>query len=159
MKEVKAMIYKQDTQEHLDAMIDLVQEYMQELNRDLKFQDIQQELNDLSHKYLPPYGHIIMAFDNHQAIGCIALHKHSDTRCEMKRLFVKKEYRAHKIGYELIQRLLILAKQDDYQEMVLDTIEPLKSAIHLYHQIGFYEIDAYYDNPMNDVIYMKKDLI
>jgi ribosomal protein S18 acetylase RimI-like enzyme len=39
--------------------------------------------------------------------------------------------------------------------MVLDTLKPLKSAIHLYKKFGFEEIQAYYDNPMDDVIYMR----
>ncbi len=42
--------------------------------------------------------------------------------------------------------------------MVLDTIEPLKAAIHLYKKFGFKECEPYYNNPMNDVIYMKKIL-
>ena len=51
------------------------------------------------------------------------------------------------------------AKDAGFQEMVLDTIESLQSAIHLYHQFGFEECVPYYDNPMEDVIYMKKDLL
>lgn len=52
----------------------------------------------------------------------------------------------------------MVAVEDGYKEMVLDTIQPLQSAIHLYHQFGFYEIPAYYNNPMDDVVYMKKEL-
>ena len=50
------------------------------------------------------------------------------------------------------------AKSDGYSEMVLDTVEPLKSAINLYKKFGFVEIESYYNNPMSDVIYMKKIL-
>ena len=42
--------------------------------------------------------------------------------------------------------------------MVLDTITPLKAAIHLYEAQGFIQCEPYYDNPMNDVIYMMKKL-
>ena len=45
---------------------------------------------------------------------------------------------------------------DGYSCMVLDTIEPLQSAIRLYKGLGFQETEPYYDNPMEDVIYMKK---
>ena len=41
---------------------------------------------------------------------------------------------------------------------VLDTITPLQSAIHLYKKFGFEGCEPYYDNPMNDVIYMRKEL-
>ena len=42
--------------------------------------------------------------------------------------------------------------------MVLDTITPLQAAVHLYKKMGFEECEAYYDNPMDDVIYMKRPL-
>ncbi|MBM6965965.1 GNAT family N-acetyltransferase [Massilimicrobiota timonensis] len=152
------MIYKQDDKSYLAEVVNLIQEYITELHRDLTFQNLQQELNDLSSQYLPPYGHLMIAVKDHQVIRCVALHKHSDIRCEMKRLFVKKEYRHNNIAHGLIQRILDVAVEDGYKEMVLDTIQPLQSAIQLYHQFGFYEISAYYNNPMDDVIYMKKEL-
>jgi len=43
--------------------------------------------------------------------------------------------------------------------MVLDTIEPLQAAIHLYKKYGFTECEPYYYNSMDDVIYMRKELI
>ena len=42
--------------------------------------------------------------------------------------------------------------------MVLDTIKPLKNAIYLYKKYGFTETEPYYNNPMEDVIYMKLNL-
>ena len=72
------MIYKQDDKSYLDEVVALVQEYITELHRDLTFQNLQQELNDLSSQYLPPYGHLMIAVKDHQVIGCVALHKHSD---------------------------------------------------------------------------------
>ena len=42
--------------------------------------------------------------------------------------------------------------------MMLDTIIPLQSAIHLYKKVGFVEREAYYHNPMDDVLYFKKIL-
>ena len=55
-----------------------------------------------------------------------------------------------------METILLLAKDDGYSCMVLDTIEPLQSAIRLYKRLGFQETEPYYDNPMEDVIYMKK---
>lgn len=50
------------------------------------------------------------------------------------------------------------AKKSGLKEIVLDTIEPLKAAIRLYRKLGFNECEAYYNNPMDDVIYMIKIL-
>ena len=77
----------------------------------------------------------------------------------MKRLYVKPSYQGQGIGQKLVETLLLLAKDDGYSCMVLDTIEPLQSAIRLYKGLGFQETEPYYDNPMEDVIYMKTFLL
>lgn len=81
-----------------------------------------------------------------------------DRRCEMKRLFVKPEYRELHADRELIGAIIEAAEKDGFEEMVLDTITPLQSAIHLYKKFGFEQCEAYYDNPMSDVVYMRKSL-
>lgn len=74
----------------------------------------------------------------------------------MKRLYVKPKYRENKLGKKLVLEILEYAKKAGYKEMVLDTIIPLQSAIHLYKKVGFVEREAYYHNPMDDVLYFKK---
>ena len=91
-------------------------------------------------------------------MGCVAYHKLSDSICEMKRLYVKPEVRGVKAGEQLVKRIIEVAKENGFSEMVLDTIEPLKAAIHLYKKMDFTECEPYYNNPMNDVIYMKRKL-
>ena len=76
----------------------------------------------------------------------------------MKRLYVKPKYRENKLGKKLVLEILEYAKKAGYKEMVLDTIIPLQSAIYLYKKVGFVECEAYYHNPMDDVLYFKKIL-
>lgn len=71
---------------------------------------------------------------------------------------VKPESRGMKLGEKLIDEIMFHAKNAGYKKMVLDTIEPLKSAIHLYKKAGFIECEPYYHNPMSDVIYFSKEL-
>ena len=148
-----------DGKPYIDQVKSLIIEYTNRLGRDLTFQNIEDELEDLARKYTPPEGELLVAIDaGGNAGGMIAYHRHSKDRCEMKRLYVKPDFRGAKLGELLIRELLERAKQAGYQEMVLDTIAPLQSAIHLYQKFGFAECEPYYDNPMNDVIYMKKKL-
>ena len=102
---------------------------------------------------------MLVAIESDEVVGMIAYHKHSATRCEMKRLYVKPKYRGMKLGEQLIQKLIELAIQSGYTEMVLDTLLPLQSAIYLYQKLGFQQCEPYYNNPMNDVIYFKKMLL
>ncbi|MCD7808888.1 MAG: GNAT family N-acetyltransferase [Erysipelotrichaceae bacterium] len=147
-----------DGSDYLEDIKELIIIYTKELDRDLSFQNLDKELSDLKEKYVYPHGRILAAKVDNQIVGCVAYYRFSEYQCEMKRLYVLKEYRHLGIGQSLVNELLTLAKQDSYKEMVLDTITPLSSAIHLYHHLGFKECDAYYYNPMDDVVYMKKEL-
>ncbi len=148
-----------DGKHHINQVRNLIIEYTQMLNRDLSFQNIDDELKDPSKKYTTPAGELLVAIENDEVVGMIAYHKHSATRCEMKRLYVKPKYRGMKLGEQLIQKLIELAIQSGYTEMVLDTLLPLQSAIYLYQKLGFQQCEPYYNNPMNDVIYFKKTLL
>ena len=143
---------------HLDEVKRLVIEYTKFLGRDLTFQNIDDELADLSAKYTPPEGRIICAAVDGQIVGCVAYHKHTAERCEMKRLFVREGFRHLHAGRKLVEAIIELARADGFSEIVLDTITPLQNAIRLYKSCGFVECEPYYENPMNDVIYFKKEL-
>lgn len=147
-----------DGVKYIDEVKKLITEYTKFLGRDLTFQHIEEEMADLTKKYLPPEGRLLCSQVDGKIIGCIAYHRHNDERCEMKRLFVLDEYRKFHAGSRLIEEILKIAQNDGYKEMVLDTITPLQSAIHLYKKFGFVETEPYYENPMSDVVYMKKIL-
>lgn len=136
----------------------LIEEYSSWLGRDLSFQNIDDELDNPAHKYTAPEGELLVAIDNNKVLGMVAYHKHSKDRCEMKRLYVCPEARGMHLGNALVTELLVHAKNAGYKEIVLDTIVPLKAAISLYKKHGFKECEAYYQNPMDDVIYMRKEL-
>ena len=132
-------------------------EYITRLGRDLSFQNIDEELSNPAIKYAAPQGELLVALDDDKkVIGMVAYHKHSNERCEMKRLYVSPECRGMKLGERLVDEIMRHAKKAGFKEMVLDTILPLQPAIHLYKKMGFEECEPYYDNPMDDVIYMKR---
>ena len=124
----------------------------------ISFQNLDDELKDPAKKYTAPEGELLVAVEGEDVLGMIAYHKHSDTRCEMKRLYVKPSCRGMKLGEKLIEELIAHARQAGYKEMVLDTIVPLQSAIHLYKKLGFTECEPYYHNPKPDVLYFRKEL-
>ena len=147
-----------DGKDYLSEVKELIQEYSRHLGRDLSFQNIEDELKDTSHKYTTPEGELLVAIEGEKVLGMVAYHRHSDTRCEMKRLYVRPTARGMHLGDTLVSEILAHAKKAGYQEIVLDTIVPLKAAISLYKKYGFEECEAYYYNPMDDVIYMCKTL-
>ena len=121
----------------------------------MSFQNLDKELADIAEKYTAPNGELLVAIDdNNVVLGMVAYYPHSETRCEMKRLYVRPEGRGHALGDCLIESIVDYAKESGYKELVLDTNESLQAAIHLYKKHGFIECEPYYHNPMDDVIYM-----
>ena len=147
-----------DGKNHISQVKELIIEYTEKLNRNLSFQNIDEELENPALKYTPPEGELLVAIENGKVYGMVAYHRHSDIRCEMKRLYVKPETRGMHLGDALVSEIIEHARLAGYKEMVLDTIKPLEVAISLYKKYGFVECEPYYDNPMDDVIYMKKEL-
>lgn len=147
-----------DGKPYIQQIKELIIEYAKWLGCDLIFQNLDDELKDPAKKYTSPEGELLVAVEGEDVLGMIAYHKHSDTRCEMKRLYVKPSCRGMKLGEKLIEELIAHARQAGYKEMVLDTIVPLQSAIHLYKKLGFTECEPYYHNPMPDVLYFRKEL-
>jgi len=148
-----------DGKDYLPQVKDLILEYTNFLGRDLSFQNLEDELNDLRHKYLPPNGEILVCVNGDEVLGMVAYYRHDERTCEMKRLYVRPEARGMNLGNILVSEIIFHAKSSGYETMLLDTIKPLKPAINLYKKHGFIECEPYYDNPMDDVIYMKRELL
>ncbi|MBR7038305.1 MAG: GNAT family N-acetyltransferase [Oscillospiraceae bacterium] len=148
----------EDGTAYLPQIETLLREYTQRLGRDLSFQGFEAELRDIPKKYAPPYGALLAAVEDGQVLGMVAYHRHSASRCEMKRLYVSPAARGRHLGARLVASILARAAADGFSEMVLDTITPLKSAIRLYERFGFTPCAPYYANPMDDVINMVKRL-
>ncbi len=124
----------------------------------LDIQNYEEEIKHLEVKYGTPNGRLYLAYYEDQLAGCIGLRKIDDKNCEMKRLYVRPEFRGKHIGNQLIQKIIEDAKVIGYSYMLLDTLPFLESAIHMYKKFGFYEIESYNNSPMDTSIYMKLDL-
>jgi putative acetyltransferase len=135
---------------------ELFLEYAQSLGFSLCFQNFDQELAELPGSYTPPEGRLLLAEYEGQVAGCIALHKLEADICEMKRLYVRPQFRGKGVGRILIDRVIAEARQMGYQRMRLDTVEPvMRDAVAMYRKIGFREIPPYCNNPMPGALYME----
>lgn len=148
-----------DGKDYLAEVRELIVEYAERLGRDLSFQNLDEELADPAKKYTAPEGELLVAVEDGRVLGMVAYHRHTEDRCEMKRLYVRPEARGMHLGEQLAEAIIAHAAAAGYREMVLDTIEPLQPAIALYRKLGFEECGPYYHNPFDDVIYMRKELL
>lgn len=124
----------------------------------LDLQRYDEEIQHLEEKYGMPSGRLYLAYCDGEAAGCIGLKNMDGKNCEMKRLYVRPQFRGKNIGKLLIQEIIGDAKEIGYSYMLLDTLPFLEKAIHMYEKFGFYTIDCYNNSPMSTSIYMRLDL-
>jgi len=105
------------------------------------------ELASLKEIYAPPNGEFLLALQHSKPAGCVALNRHSDSVCELKRLFVHEYYRGQGIARDLIRTILKKAKEYGYEYVRLEFGELFYESKALYSSIGFTNIKAYTDIP------------
>jgi len=143
---------------------ELFLEYAQSLGFSLCFQNFDKELAGLPGDYAPPEGRLLLVDYDGQLAGCVALHKleshdQSDRICEMKRLYLRPQFRGKGLGRALADRIIAEARAIGYQRMRLDTVEPvMKDAVAMYRKLGFKEIAPYCANPIAGALYMELEL-
>jgi len=137
---------------------ELFGEYAKSLGVDLSFQDFEKELTTIDQQYRQPDGGLILAFKDEQPAGCAGVRKLDGDIAELKRMYVKPEYRGLNIGVGLLKHSMKLAAELGYKKMRLDTLKNMTKAQTLYQSFGFYEIPSYRFNPLEGTIYMEKSL-
>jgi putative acetyltransferase len=138
---------------------ELFLEYAESLGFSLCFQNFDEELSGLPGDYAPPEGRLLLAECEGQLAGCVALHKLEDGICEMKRLYLRPQFRGKRRGRALAERIIFEARQIGYRRMRLDTVEPvMKDAVAMYRRLGFEEVTAYCANPIAGALYMELEL-
>jgi ribosomal protein S18 acetylase RimI-like enzyme len=148
-----------DAGAEIEAIRTLFVEYGQGLNFNLCFQSFDQELSALPGPYAPPAGRLILSEVDGYAAGCVALKPLEREICEMKRLYVRQQFRGRQLGTALVSRAIEEARGAAYRSMRLDTIAGvMDAAIALYRSIGFREIAPYYPNPIPNALYFELTL-
>jgi len=137
------MMIRPATIEDLGEIRAMLREYAAWLEVDLCFQNFEEELAGLPGEYHPPRGRLLIA----EGAGCVALRRIDEEVCEMKRLYVRAEFRGSGLGRRLVLAIIDEARGIGYRRMRLDTMPKMDRAQGLYASLGFREIGAYRYNP------------
>lgn len=147
----------------------IFQEYVASVGIDVSFQGFDEELRTLPGKYATPTGNLWLAVDSvtlpqtsnrpfPTVAGAVGLRPLSPTVCEIKRLYVRDEFRGRGVARQLIQQLLTFATASRYRNVCLDTLPIMAPAIALYRSLGFVDIPPYCYNPDPAALYLGRDL-
>lgn len=150
-------ILRAETAEDIGNAREMMLEYARSLRFDLCFQGFEEEMRLLPGKYAPPTGRLFLAFWDERPAGVIALRAMEERGiCEMKRLYVRPEFRGHQMGRKLAECLINEAARMGYSRMRLDTVPGNHDhAIAMYRELGFREVVPYYTTPVNRTLFME----
>lgn len=158
----KADIRSAETPQQIGQAQRLFREYEQRLGIDLCFQNFETELANLPGKYARREGgRLLLAYapGEKEAVGCVALRKVAAEICEMKRLYVRADFRQLGMGRDLIERVIEEARAERYRKMLLDTFaDKMKTAVGLYQFYGFREINPEDADIIPGIVFMEKML-
>jgi putative acetyltransferase len=144
------------SESQIEQVRQLFLEYARSLGFSLCFQNFDQELANLPGDYSPPYGKLLLAEFEGELAGCVALHKLENEICEMKRLYLRPQFRGKGLGRALATRIIAEARDLGYSRLRLDTVESaMQDAVAMYLKLGFRKIDPYCENPMPSALYME----
>lgn len=150
------------TPKQLAATRLIFQEYADQLGVDLCFQNFEAELAGLPGDYAPPQGCLLLALLDGGIAGCCAMRPLETVdypnACEMKRLYVRPDFRRFGLGRQLVEAVLDAARIAGYHSVLLDTLNDMEAARALYEDLGFKDIPPYYHNPIAGAHYLKVDL-
>jgi phosphoglycolate phosphatase len=111
------------------------------------------------HNQLDAIERAFLIYEQAVPVACAAIRPFGATAAEVKRVFVRPEWRGQGLSRSLMQALEDYASRQGYTSLILETGAVLKAALGLYRSLGYTPIERY--GPyvcMADSICLGKDL-
>jgi GNAT superfamily N-acetyltransferase len=111
-----------------------------------------------TYDYKSPNGAFFIIYSDENPIGCAGLKKFDEKSCELKRMYIKEQFRGRGFAKTVIEFLLNEAKLLGYKEVLLDTNAVMPVAIKAYLKAGFTEIQPYCENENENPLFFSYSL-
>ena len=126
---------------------DVVGRYFAEINRRFGFEPAQDETDQDAALLIPPTGIFVVAVSDTEPVACGGLKTIASGVGELKRMWVRDDWRGAGLGSRLLRHLEDRARALGHHTVRLDTNGALNEAISMYQRSGYRRIDRYNDNP------------
>jgi len=142
----------------VEAVRELWREYWKSMGLPDDFQDFGEELKSLPGVYGADDGALLIAWIDGTAAGTIALRRFTDRAGEVKRLYLRPQFRGRGLGRHLVEQVIERARAIGYETLYADTLPIMTDALALYERMGFETIEPYASDPTPGAIFLKLNL-
>ena len=108
---------------------------------------------------LEEIANVVVAYEGDEAVGCGAFKLYSNKVAEIKRMFVRPEFRGKQIGSSVLEELERWAREAAFSACILETGHKQVAAVKLYQNSG-YDVIPNYDQyaGVDGSICMRKEI-
>lgn len=124
-----------------EALLSLVGDVLGAYGLYLEPEEADLDITDVEKYYLHNSGWFQVVEVEEKLIGSVAIYKLSDSVCELRKMYLDREYQGQGIGKMLMENAIEAARQLGYEEMTLQTSSLLIKALPLYKKYGFVEFE------------------
>ncbi len=108
--------------------------------------------------YSPPEGDVLLWYHDGTLIACGALRELEPGVGEIKRLYIRPDYRGKTFGLTFVRALMDRARQLGYRKLRADTLPSMQAAIEFYEELGFRRVSAYWPHPAAGALFFERKL-
>ena len=113
---------------------------------------------ELPGAYGPPRGEILLWFEGDGLVACGALRELEPKIGEIKRIYVRSDYRGKVFGVPFVRALMDRARELGYERLRADTLPSMSAAIEFYQELGFRRIAAFWPHPVADALFFEREI-
>lgn len=106
--------------------------------------------------YRPPRGDVLLWREGEEVVACGALRELEPKVGEIKRIYVRPDYRGKEFGPPFVRELIRRARELGWNRLRADTLPTMTAAIGFYHELGFRRIVAFWPHPVPDAIFFER---
>ncbi len=121
--------------------------------------EVDRLLRELPGAYGPPRGEVLLWFDGDEVVACGALRELAPGIGEIKRVYVRPDFRGKTFGHPFVRALMDRARELGYAVLRADTLPSMTAAIEFYQELGFRPVPAYWPHPVEGALFFERRIV